>query len=78
MTAVIEVQNLHKMLADYRERGVLRGCGPRRSARVARGIGALLFYPLMFFAGLWLPIPNMPAALQHVSHATPLGAAVRP
>ena len=30
----------------------------------------------MFFAGLWLPIPNMPATLQHTSHATPLGAAV--
>ncbi len=43
---------------------------------MARGIGALLFYPMMFFAGLWLPIPNMPAALQHISHATPLGAAV--
>jgi ABC-2 type transport system permease protein len=46
------------------------------TGRVARGIGALLFYPMMFFAGLWLPIPNMPAALQHISHATPLGAAV--
>jgi ABC-2 type transport system permease protein len=46
------------------------------TGRVARGIGALLFYPMMFFAGLWIPIPNMPAALQHVSHATPLGAAV--
>jgi ABC-2 type transport system permease protein len=46
------------------------------TGRVARGIGALLFYPMMFFAGLWLPIPNMPAVLQHISHATPLGAAV--
>ena len=46
------------------------------TGRVARGIGALLFYPMMFFAGLWIPIPNMPATLQHVSHATPLGAAV--
>jgi ABC-2 type transport system permease protein len=46
------------------------------TGRVARGIGTLLFYPMMFFAGLWLPIPNMPAALQHISHATPLGAAV--
>ncbi len=43
--------------------------------RPAAGIGALLFYPLMFFSGLWLPIPNMPAVLQHISHATPLGAA---
>jgi ABC-2 type transport system permease protein len=46
------------------------------TGRVARGIGAAIFYPMMFFAGLWLPIPNMPAVLQHISHATPLGAAV--
>ena len=31
---------------------------------------------MMFFAGLWLPIPDMPRVLQHISHATPLGAAV--
>ncbi len=29
----------------------------------------------MFFSGLWLPIPSMPPVLQHISHATPLGAA---
>jgi ABC-2 type transport system permease protein len=46
-----------------------------RTGRIAGGIGALLFYPLMFFSGLWLPIPSMPAVLQHISHATPLGAA---
>lgn len=46
------------------------------TGRVARGMGAALFYPMMFFAGLWLPIPNMPVVLQHISHATPLGAAV--
>jgi ABC-2 type transport system permease protein len=46
------------------------------TGRVARGIGAVVFYPMLFFAGLWLPIPNMPAVLQHISHATPLGAAV--
>ena len=45
-------------------------------AGVARGVGAILFYLMMFFAGLWLPIPNMPSALQHISHATPLGTAV--
>ena len=47
------------------------------SSRAAQATGALLFYPLMFFAGLWLPIANMPATLQHISHATPLGAAVQ-
>jgi ABC-2 type transport system permease protein len=45
------------------------------TARTAAAIGAILFYPLMFFSGLWLPIPSMPAVLQHISHATPLGAA---
>ena len=47
------------------------------TARTAQGIGALLFYVLMFFAGLWLPRPEMPKVLQHISHATPLGAAVQ-
>jgi ABC-2 type transport system permease protein len=46
------------------------------NAGAARGIGAILFYLMMFFAGLWLPIPDMPKVLQHISHATPLGAAV--
>ncbi len=46
------------------------------NAGAARGIGAILFYLMMFFAGLWLPIPDMPRLLQHISHATPLGAAV--
>ncbi|HVT67120.1 MAG TPA: ABC transporter permease [Trebonia sp.] len=46
------------------------------NAGTARGIGAILFYLMMFFAGLWLPIPDMPTVLQHISHATPLGAAV--
>jgi ABC-2 type transport system permease protein len=69
------------VLAALLAAGALLGAGLLVAAvaptgRVARGIGALLFYPMMFFAGLWLPIPNMPAVLQHISHATPLGAAV--
>jgi len=47
------------------------------SSRAASAIGAILFFPMMFFAGLWLPIAAMPAVLRHVSHATPLGAAVQ-
>ena len=45
------------------------------TARASAAIGSILFYPLMFFSGLWLPIPSMPAVLQHISHASPLGAA---
>jgi ABC-2 type transport system permease protein len=47
------------------------------TSRGANAAGAILFFPMMFFAGLWLPIAAMPAALRHVSHATPLGAAVQ-
>jgi ABC-2 type transport system permease protein len=46
------------------------------AARTAQGFGVLLWYLMMFFAGLFIPIPKMPAVLQHISHATPLGAAV--
>ena len=46
------------------------------TARAAAAIGNVLFYPMMFFSGLWLPIPEMSPVLQHISHVTPLGAAV--
>lgn len=45
--------------------------------QTAQAIGLFAFFPLMFFAGLWLPIPSMPPVLQHISHVTPLGAAVQ-
>lgn len=44
-------------------------------ARVAQGIGTILFFPMMFFAGLWVPRQQMSSALRHVSDVTPLGAA---
>ena len=47
------------------------------SGKAANAMGAITFFPLMFFAGLWLPIASMPRVLQHISHATPLGAAVQ-
>ncbi len=43
--------------------------------RVAAAIGSLLFFPLMFFAGLWVPQASMGATLRGISHFTPLGAA---
>jgi ABC-2 type transport system permease protein len=46
-----------------------------KTGRVAQGLGALCFYPMMFFSGLWLPVPQMSPMLQHISHLTPLGAA---
>jgi ABC-2 type transport system permease protein len=47
-----------------------------RTGRVAGAAGAMLFLPLMFFAGLWTPQAAMPAALRRAGDDTPLGAAV--
>lgn len=46
------------------------------TGRAANALGAVLFYVSMAFAGLWIPIQAMPTVLQHIAHATPLGAAV--
>jgi ABC-2 type transport system permease protein len=43
---------------------------------VAQLIGALLFFGLLFFGGLWIPRPLMPPELITISNATPLGASV--
>ncbi len=44
--------------------------------RVAQILGTLLFFPMMFFAGLWVPQQQMGPGLREVSHYTPLGALV--
>ncbi len=45
------------------------------TTRISQGIGTLLFFPMMFFAGLWVPRQQMSSGLRHVSDFTPLGAA---
>ena len=47
-----------------------------RTGRVAGAVGTMIFLPLMFFAGLWMPQATMPAALRRAGDDTPLGAAV--
>jgi ABC-2 type transport system permease protein len=47
-----------------------------RNDAVAQGIGGFLFFALLFFGGLWLPRPLMPAVLLNISDWTPLGASV--
>jgi ABC-2 type transport system permease protein len=43
----------------------------------ATAIGTVLFFPMMFFAGLWVPVTQMPVLLQDISHYTPLGAGMQ-
>lgn len=47
-----------------------------RTANAASVIGRLAFFPMMFFAGLWLPRALMPGVLVDISNYTPAGAAV--
>ena len=44
------------------------------SGKAANGIGSALFFPMMFFAGLWTPREVMPDLLQRIGEVTPLGA----
>ena len=47
------------------------------SAKSANAIGTLLFFPSMFFAGLWTPREVMPGILQRIGDFTALGAGER-
>lgn len=47
------------------------------TGRIANAAGAILWFPLMFFAGLWVPRAVMPSTLHTISDYTPLGAGVQ-
>jgi ABC-2 type transport system permease protein len=45
------------------------------NAKASSGFGSLVYFPMMFFAGVWTPGPTMPAVAQRIADLTPLGAA---
>lgn len=52
---------------------LIGGLAPKAST--ASGLGTLLYFPMLFFAGMWMPISDMPDALATVASIVPLGAA---
>jgi ABC-2 type transport system permease protein len=48
-----------------------------RSTVAGQAIGMAIYFPMLFFAGVWIPRSIMPDGLRTVSDFTPLGAAVQ-
>jgi ABC-2 type transport system permease protein len=53
--------------------GIIAGVAP--NTRLASTFGTILFFPLMFTAGVWIPVQAMPGILGEIVELTPLGAA---
>ncbi|HSF86223.1 MAG TPA: ABC transporter permease [Acidimicrobiia bacterium] len=52
--------------------------GARASTQVSgQAIGMAIYFPMLFFAGVWIPRSVMPDGLLAVSDLTPLGSAVQ-
>lgn len=56
--------------------GLLVGAVARTTASGA-ALGMAVYFPMLFFAGLWIPRDIMPDGLRTVSDLTPLGSAVQ-
>lgn len=53
--------------------GVVSGVAP--TGKIATTIGTVLLFPMMFTAGVWLPVQAMPGLVGDIVAFTPLGAA---
>jgi ABC-2 type transport system permease protein len=45
-----------------------------RTTKIAGAVGSAVFFPMMFSAGVWIPVQAMPALLRRIVGFTPFGA----
>ncbi|MFF0472905.1 ABC transporter permease [Streptomyces sp. NPDC004284] len=50
-------------------------CAVSRTQKIATAVGTVVFFPMMFTAGVWVPVQAMPDSLQRIVRLSPLGAA---
>ncbi|MFF8534586.1 ABC transporter permease [Streptomyces sp. NPDC015532] len=48
-----------------------------RTTKIAGAVGSAVFFPMMFCAGVWLPVQSMPDTLARIVGCTPFGAAAQ-
>ncbi|MFC9644950.1 ABC transporter permease [Streptomyces mirabilis] len=48
-----------------------------RTTKIAGAIGSAVFFPMMFCAGVWIPVQAMPDTLARIVGYTPFGAAAQ-
>ena len=44
------------------------------TANSGQGLGMMIYFPLLFFAGVYVPLPLMPDGIKTISNLTPAGA----
>lgn len=53
--------------------GVIAGVA--RTSKMSATLATIVFLPMMFTAGVWVPVPAMPGLLKDIVELTPLGSA---
>ncbi|MFD0024552.1 ABC transporter permease [Streptomyces sp. NPDC058382] len=50
-------------------------CAVSRTMKISAAIGSVVFFVMMFTAGVWVPVQTMPDTLRRIVQVTPFGAA---
>jgi ABC-2 type transport system permease protein len=47
-------------------------CAAARTSEAARGLAAMVAFPMMFLSGVFIPLDALPQVMQNIVHALPL------